>query len=373
MKKTLTQAIMILALFITSSLQAQVTIGSTEAPIQGALLDLKESGTTTKGLGLPRVKLTAMNDITNGDITGVTATNADDHIGLLIYHIGEQACESIPSGIYVWDGEQWQAIGQTIDGYMFTDSRDGESYWAGSFGAAGDWMLENLRYLPTTADFTHTAAVSTTNKYYCYPMKGALFATYNPTQAQADWEAQWGLLYNWQAATNGENASILNEGQGQLNEGPATPIQGICPSGWHLPSDKEWNELEKVLTESADQYASGSYTSADKTWQSAWETTSDARGNIQGIVMKSICKPSGSTTETGGESFPVYRSGFNAILLGMADDNRCEEFGRSAYFWSSSSLATNSAWGRVIGYDYDMGIKHSYLRRGLGSVRCKKD
>ena len=30
---------------------------------------------------------------------------------------------------------------------------------------------------------------------------------------------------------------------------PSNPsgVQGVCPGGWHLPSDSEWNELEIVL------------------------------------------------------------------------------------------------------------------------------
>lgn len=41
----------------TINLNSQITIGSSEKPADGALLDLKQEGITTKGLGLPKVQL----------------------------------------------------------------------------------------------------------------------------------------------------------------------------------------------------------------------------------------------------------------------------------------------------------------------------
>jgi len=46
-----------------------------------------------------------------------------------------------------------------------------------------------------------------------------------------------GALYTWAAAMNGAESS---------NNNPSG-VQGACPSGWHLPSDAEWKELEIYL------------------------------------------------------------------------------------------------------------------------------
>lgn len=113
-KKILTQAIVLVLLSITVGLQAQVTIGSNQPPVGGALLDLKNQEptspggiTATKGLALPRVKLTDLNDITK-DITDVTAADTDEHIGLTVYSVGK--CDGIDEGLYVWNGNSWEAL-----------------------------------------------------------------------------------------------------------------------------------------------------------------------------------------------------------------------------------------------------------------------
>ncbi len=41
-----------------------------------------------------------------------------------------------------------------------------------------------------------------------------------------------GLLYTWAAAINGSTT--------EMN-------QGVCPTGWHIPSNNEWSELENYL------------------------------------------------------------------------------------------------------------------------------
>jgi len=47
----------------------------------------------------------------------------------------------------------------------------------------------------------------------------------------------YGRLYNWSTAMNGAASST------------AVPsgVRGICPSGWHLPSDAEWTLLENAV------------------------------------------------------------------------------------------------------------------------------
>ena len=47
----------------------------------------------------------------------------------------------------------------------------------------------------------------------------------------------YGALYTWAAAAHGGEGSNLNP----------SGIQGVCPDGWHLPSDSEWKQLEIFL------------------------------------------------------------------------------------------------------------------------------
>jgi len=58
-----------------------------------------------------------------------------------------------------------------------------------------------------------------------------LFANpYTCTECAAQLDTIFGLLYTWQAAVG---ISLT------------TPIQGICPNGWHIPSQAEWRLLER--------------------------------------------------------------------------------------------------------------------------------
>lgn len=106
----------ILCMFIafTTTLQGQVTIGSGQPPLAGALLDLKQDGTTTKGLGLPKVALSAVNQLEPCATTN--SVNKDSHVGLLLYNTTNSAplCE----GIYVWNGDEWEGIQKKCNPYI---------------------------------------------------------------------------------------------------------------------------------------------------------------------------------------------------------------------------------------------------------------
>ncbi|WP_165042387.1 FISUMP domain-containing protein [Dysgonomonas sp. ZJ709] len=112
--------IICLAFFLmlfSNMIYGQVTIGSGEPPASGSLLDLKQEGETTKGLGLPRVVLTELEPEQGKLSESINGGTGDwdeaGHIGLLVYHVTSTVdiCESIPAGIYVWNGKKWQKLG----------------------------------------------------------------------------------------------------------------------------------------------------------------------------------------------------------------------------------------------------------------------
>src|SRR5690554_382234 len=124
-------------------------------------------------------------------------------------------------------------IEETTSG-TFIDSRDGNEY---NWVQIGDqvWMAENLAYLPSVnmvADGSEDAAGS---YYYVYGYDGTNVAD---AKATANYNT-YGVLYNWPAAMNGTASSTTNP----------SGIQGVCPAGWHLPSDAEWTELTDYLGE----------------------------------------------------------------------------------------------------------------------------
>lgn len=407
MKIILTQAIVIIVLSLTTTinLHGQVTIGSNNPPRSGALLDLTEGSITTKGLSMPRVELYNIKPTTPAELSASIGGTGNwilsDHIGLTVYNSKPNHCavpDPIYEGMYVFNGTEWEYLepmmGNSSDVDYYEDTRTQvlgiQRYPYRTFGTAGTWMLENLRYIPDNTDpeftgFSESAASSTTNKYWIYPWKGPLNAgssyAYNSAQAKADWEKDAGILYNWPAATNGRVTGNIQEGEGQPQEGPTTAVQGICPPNWHVPTDKEWNQLEEAIYNDKSTYSQ--YTAADAsdpvTWDITWNTTAGRRGsttNGHGLAMLSECSlnPTKYPT-TGGKSFPTAQGGFAIKLAGAGHDSNGTilNYGQYAHFWTISALSNIRALNREIGLKDHQMYRNSYSRSYRFSVRCKKD
>lgn len=113
MKKNVLKTVFLsFVLSTTTLLNAQVTIGSLDKPIDGALLDLKESGTTTKGLSLPRVELKEIDKLIMGTTIIKNEDNGGDqyekHTGLIVFNVSEES--PFCPGLYVWNGAQWDNL-----------------------------------------------------------------------------------------------------------------------------------------------------------------------------------------------------------------------------------------------------------------------
>ncbi len=112
----------------------------------------------------------------------------------------------------------------------FTDSRDGHEYnWIKICNQV--WMAENLTYLPSVSP--SSAGSYTDPYYYVYGYQGNSVSEAKATSNYAT----YGVLYNWPATMAGASSSSTNP----------CGVQGVCPDGWHLPSDAEWIELEMHL------------------------------------------------------------------------------------------------------------------------------
>ncbi|MBK5719829.1 hypothetical protein JGH11_02970 [Dysgonomonas sp. Marseille-P4677] len=104
--------ILLVGIFFSEPILSQVTIGSGIKPNNGALLDLKQTdkqgANSTKGLMLPRVKLTKMNDLSD---LGVTSGDGQQQIGMVVYNVkNDDVCNVYPPGFYVWDGDIWTGL-----------------------------------------------------------------------------------------------------------------------------------------------------------------------------------------------------------------------------------------------------------------------
>lgn len=121
MKKTLFTAITLL--FIICNVNAQTVIGGGNLSEIGAILDFKEfeandannNTTANKGVLLPRVLLTDVNDLKPA-VTAATDNDKKSHIGLIIYHVGGN---NIKEGLKIWTGTKWSEVRGEEEGKWF--------------------------------------------------------------------------------------------------------------------------------------------------------------------------------------------------------------------------------------------------------------
>jgi len=212
-----------------------------------------------------------------------------------------------------------------------TDSRDGQVYKTVKIGNQV-WMAQNLNY----ADSVKTPSLK--GKSWCYnddPEKCAIA----------------GRLYTWAAAIDSvklatDKDNPVDCGNGKLC-GLIGPLQGICPDGWHLPSEKEWSEMDKAVAGNAVQDTSGKFFKTTKGW-------------------------SGDNNGTDVAGFSAMPVGFRYGGFGS--------WGSAAYFWTSTEDN-----GNLTDWDYNPAIAHnrsfstkdyyniSALYKYIGmSVRCVK-
>lgn len=434
--------VLIFTLLFYNASHAQVTIGSAINPVQGSLLDLKETealeANSTKGLMLPRVSITQLNELKMGDNVIKDTDNDGDqynkHIGLMVYNVNNNLCTPgnlIAEGVYVWAGDSWieqtdNVTKLTRGTYWFTDNRDNQNYLAREFYyidddgqkvSAGDWMLQNLAYNPLLNpadgydDYEESLGLSidSGSDVELQKKKGRQKLFYYATgvinnSSGSGMPAGWskmidnGILYSYNAAINGWNNLAITsvnqhqitplgdaagpdeiESMGPLGEAGNKYIKGICPEGWHLPSDREWTELARAIYNNPQEYSTITKEEAES-WPKieVWNPENVSKIKI-GAAMKSVCIPVSASNmlfNPNGKSYYSRRGGFNALLPGTASSGKLDISSKNpeSYFWTSSKSGFVSAIMR------SLHSNTSELNRTGGeavwnliSVRCKKD
>jgi uncharacterized protein (TIGR02145 family) len=302
---------------------------------------------------LPFDDVTVTWSIAAGDVPEGASVSYDDNTATIIpgSTAGSFTVQAAAGGI------TYDCSVRIIDCTGVTDVED-NAYSTGLFGEAGCWMTQNLRtktYADGATALTQGSNTDPASKFYNYPNNDAAILTTH---------SEYGLLYTWAAATN-RAATSANE----ANRSDQTQYQGICPNGWHLPSDYEWLQLEEVIAKSA----AGVYSTTGAT---AWETSYSAlsvnpRGG-HGRKMKSATAAVNGTSP-GGTSHAHTANGFDALLVGYTAGGTNTASGNNTTFVSSSSVNAGSC-ARVMLHQTSVGAEHnSQPKYVLRSVRCKKD
>lgn len=207
----------------------------------------------------------------------------------------------------------------------FTDARDGNVYQTITIGNQ-IWMAENLKYLPLVVG--PNIGSFTTPYFYV----NEFFGTNVNDAVIKDNYNIFGVLYNWSAAMNGALSSSANP----------SIVKGICPDGWHLPSNAEWQELVNFV---------GAEAAADlliKTDTNQWAFPNDAATNEFGFSAL----PGGAFFNNGNSfSFP----------------------GVTGYWWTSQEFDEYDAQFSRLSYDSANVIGFATSKASGFSVRCVKD
>jgi uncharacterized protein (TIGR02145 family) len=176
-----------------------------------------------------------------------------------------------------------------------------------------EWMQQNLAVTkyrngdPIPTGLSNTTWQNTT---------GGAYAIYNNDAAN---NATYGKLYNWYAVNDS---------------------RGLCPTGWHVPSDAEWTTL----------------------------ATSLGGSSVAGGKMKSTT--GWTSTNTGATN----ESGFTGLPGGYRNNSgQFFDFGYFPYWWSSTENLSYLAWNRSLDYSNSVVYRGSFIQRYGFSVRCVRD
>jgi len=112
--------ILFISVFFVLPAHSQVTIGTLETPLKGALLDLRQQPETagalnsTDGLKFPRVSLTGLTSLqpllSPAEDGAATAAAKLQYKGMTVYNVTVDAAANLQDGLYVWDGVKWNVF-----------------------------------------------------------------------------------------------------------------------------------------------------------------------------------------------------------------------------------------------------------------------
>jgi uncharacterized protein (TIGR02145 family) len=176
------------------------------------------------------------------------------------------------------------------------------------------WFRENLN-IGTRIDGTASQSNNTQIEKYCY-------------NNSEDSCTVYGGLYQWN----------------EMMQYVTTPgAQGICPTGWHIPTDAEWSVLIN--------YVGGASSAGKKlkeTGTAHWQSPNAFADNLSGF------------SALGGGYRRADNGLFSSVLTG-------------GHFYSSTDTNTTQVWKRFMAWDLASVQRNANVKNNGFSVRCIKD
>jgi uncharacterized protein (TIGR02145 family) len=272
----------------------------------------------------PTISLTTKTS--NGTGTGSFSSTLTNLTPKTTYYVRAYAINSDGTGygneISFTTSDSSSLMGIPCPGTPTVKDIDGNTYNTVQIGTQC-WTKENLRVtkyrdgtvIPldesggATGDGTgQTWSSRTTGARTVYGHNAANLATY-------------GYLYNWYAVADSK---------------------GLCPSGWHVPSNSEWTNLTNYL----------------------------GGGAVSGGKMKMTGTTFWNSPNTGAEN----TNGFSALPGGSRGVGGSFGFIRNyAFFWSATEFDANQAWYRGLHFTVSSVIWGNISEPAGCSVRCLRD
>jgi uncharacterized protein (TIGR02145 family) len=261
--------------------------------------------------GASGYKWNTTNELTSATDMGINTTKIENNLycgaNYVRYVWAYNSCGITSSSILMQNTMPCLSCDQ-----QYIDTRDAHSYNTVLIGSKC-WMKENLNYGTKISGITNQSNNSLFEKY-CYLDDDANCTIY-------------GGLYQWDEL---------------MQYNPQVGTQGICPSGFHVPSDNEYSYLVNLLGGNA---------------------TSGGKMKEPGTVHW-LSPNTGATNESGFTGLPGGRRRTNG---------QYENISKRATFWTSTLKGNNRSWSRGLSND-KIDIQLNQDENLIGnSLRCIMD
>ena len=275
----------------------------------------------------------------SSNITYYVRAYATNHLGTVY---GEEKTFTIPINP---DGDALSCQGipvvVDIDGNRYNTVQIGQQCW----------MRENLRTKryadgsPILEGEGHSTSVG----YWYYPMD------------QAEYMSTYGLLYNWPAAMRGAAPSSLNP----------SGVQGVCPNGWHVPSDAECTQLFNYVRGQTHFWCAGDSAKIGKS------LAATAGWDLSGLDPCTVGNPDYTTNNATG--FGAVPAGFHSVPVVSPSGSAAGGLGYVTFYWTCTGSLNAYGdynvyyWGLHSNYEAVMHHDFADTDGDAQSVRCVKD
>jgi len=198
------------------------------------------------------------------------------------------------------------------------------------------WMKENLK---TTTYRSGTPIPNVTDSLEWLETTTGAYIWYNNDMS---WENMYGAIYNWYAAID---------------------VNGLCPTGWHVPTEEDWTELSDFIGGTGYPYGNQlkSCRQVDSPLGEGCQTSEHPRWDI----------------DTYNAYYGTDDYGFSGLPAGARRDGYVSFtlLGTEAMWWSSSQTEDGFAIGRTLrnSSSHLIGTGGGFSKNQGRSIRCLRN